>query len=360
MAIPELPDWSQIRKLLTLSTPFQCVFYQGQWMAMPLPCCLSEANAEENCESGHSFFVEFPKACIVPYLLDDRKLQRLCQEQDISYRQVTGVSLPQNRKNEVRGRLDRKSSRVSGEIFRKFITFLSPQIRAMVELYWFINKCLKPIGLLYGWGELCFLRLEAMPEPSDHSPCVVNFWRTRRHGAKTEHFIAHYIPASLEKKIRKQISFLSPLLFCQKNGAPFTIPRLSKEFFKASKAAMEASAIQRSVLLRDLRDSITISDEELETISKKNRERVVHEISDSRLDEIQKLIQVAYRNAGAKSCFSLRSILQAILYHEEYGCAWSKLPLDKGFPPWKNVKSQHARWKDRKILAIILQAALRA
>jgi hypothetical protein len=329
-------------------------------MAMPLPCCLSEATTEENCESSHLSFVESPKACIVPYLFGDRRLLRLCHEQDISYRQVTGISPPQNRKNEVRGRLERKSSRVSGEIFRKFITFLSPQVRAMVELYWFINKHLKRIGLLYGWEELCFLRLEAMPEPNGHSPCVVNFWRTRRHGAKTEHFIAHYIPASLEKKIRKHISSNSPLLFCQKNGAPFTTPRLSKEFSKASKAAMEAGAIQRSVLLRDLRDSITISDEELEAISKKNRERVVHEISDSRLGEIRKLIPVSRRNAGAKTRFPLRSILQAILYHEEYRCAWSKLPLDKGFPPWEAVKSQHARWKDKKVLASILQAALRA
>lgn len=347
------PDLSAIKQHFTSSTPLGEVFYKGQWMNIPMPFIPSNGKMKEPSEEDQTSVGPDHVASVVPYLFNYRTLLRLCREQDIPFYWVTGLLPPRSSKDKVSGRSSRKSSRVSGKEFRAFIRFLPRAVRLMAELYWFINKKIKLIGLLYGWEELCFMRIEAVPEVDGDFPPVIHFSRTRRHGARGERFIAHYVPAPLVRKIRQNMLPHSPLVFCQKNGAPFTTTRLTKEFSKASKAAKHAHLISRDISLRDLRDSINMTDEMLDKIGRKNRERIFHEISNEQLEKIQQLIS---RNAGAKSCFSLRLIIQAICYHDQFGCAWAKLPEE--FPPWRAVKSQHARWKGRGILKEILQIAL--
>jgi hypothetical protein len=354
------PDLRATKPKLTISTPFTEVFYKNQWMAMPMAFLPPDDKApDENTKKAdvgdpvYSYLS--PTASIVPYLLGYRELLRLCRQQDVPFFWVTGLLPPRSPKNEVFGSSDRKSAQVTGKVFREFIKFLPSKIRLMAELYWYINKQIKQIGLIYGWEELCFMREEAMPEQEDFFPTVVNFSRTGRFGARGERFIAHAVPNHLIRRMRKGISPTSRLIFSQKNGGPFTRERLAKEFSKASKEAKKAGVISQNVSLRDLRDSVSMTNEMLEKMSKKTREKKIPEISDEQLQEIQRLIPQSLRNSGAKPSFSLRSVVQAITYREQFACSWSKLP---DIFPREAAKSQHARWKKKGILKKVLQVAI--
>src|SRR5688572_25099616 len=80
------------------------------------------------------------------------------------------------------------------------------------------------------------------------------------------------------------------------------------------------------------------------------RTRYPSDLTDLQWSNIAPLFPGGDRPAGSPGrprTYSLRDIVDAVLYLARSGCAWRMLPHD--FPPWKTVSSYFYTWRDRGV-----------
>jgi len=75
------------------------------------------------------------------------------------------------------------------------------------------------------------------------------------------------------------------------------------------------------------------------------RTRYPSDLTDLQWDNIEHLFPQGSGKGGRPRTYTVREIVNAILYLARSGCAWRMLPHD--FPPWKTVSYYFYTWRDR-------------
>ena len=87
------------------------------------------------------------------------------------------------------------------------------------------------------------------------------------------------------------------------------------------------------------------------------RKRYPSDLTDLQWDNIEHLFPQGDGTTGRPRTYSVREIVNAVLYLARSGCSWRMLPHD--FPPWKTVSYYFYTWRDSGVWERV-HAALRA
>lgn len=239
----------------------------------------------------------------------------------------------------------KKRTSLDPKELKKFVKFLPPSIKILAETYKFACEAYAEIGLLYYWVEIFRLPATAIYK-SECGHLSIALDRSSHYGTQGELGYIHYVPDHLsERLLILSESNQSGLLFRQEDGSAFDNARLEKEFCKASGKAQEAGVITKHITPMDFRST---PPEKIKFLPGAYRE-----VSEEKVQEIEKILPRRRRNAGCPRKHPLKNILEALLAQEDFG--YSRSNFKKHFPAIAIAAEKQKRPWMKKIWPRILR-----